>query len=163
LGSSEVDGLQAPFFLDLGISSMGQQDLDNLVISFLTSHHQRRPSSVIFFINFSPKSQQTFSDIHSSFLCCKMKRSFFLPSSFVFVDVCSRLDQSLDHVLPAHGCSPLDGLHGTWWFVVWVGSVLEEAEEDLFVSSLDGADEGCFPDLFTLIIINNEFTFLFQV
>ena len=26
--------------------------------------------------------------------------------------------------------------------MVWVGTVLEEAEEDLFVSSLDGADEG---------------------
>ena len=28
--------------------------------------------------------------------------------------------------------------------MVWVGSVLEEAEEDWFVSYLDGADEGCF-------------------
>ncbi len=26
--------------------------------------------------------------------------------------------------------------------MLWIGSVLEEAEEDLFVSSLDGADEG---------------------
>jgi hypothetical protein len=40
LGSSEVDGLLALVVLDLGVSSMGQQDLDDLNVSLLTGHHQ---------------------------------------------------------------------------------------------------------------------------
>jgi len=38
----------------------------------------------------------------------------------------------------------MDGLHRTSRIVVWVGFVLKEAEEDWFVCSLDGADEGRF-------------------
>ena len=42
LGLSEVDGLLAFVGLDLGVSSMGQQDLDDLNVAFLTSQHQGR-------------------------------------------------------------------------------------------------------------------------
>jgi hypothetical protein len=47
LGSSEVDGLLAFIVLDLGVSSMGQQDLDDLNMSFLASHHQGGLSFVL--------------------------------------------------------------------------------------------------------------------
>ena len=42
LGSSEVDGLLAFVVLDLGVSSMDQQDLDDLDIILQASPHQGR-------------------------------------------------------------------------------------------------------------------------
>ena len=40
LGLSVIDGLLAVNVLDLGVSSMGQQDLDDFDVSLLTGPHQ---------------------------------------------------------------------------------------------------------------------------
>ena len=39
--------------------------------------------------------------------------------------------------------------------MIWVGSVEEEAEEDWFVSSLDGVDEGRSPSSFLFQIVSS--------
>ncbi len=62
LGLSEVDGLLTFFVLDLGVSSVGQQDLDDLDSLFLAGDHQGGPSIFVLKIKITSQTNQSIND-----------------------------------------------------------------------------------------------------
>ena len=62
LGSSEVDGPVALVVLDLGVSSMGQQDLDDLESSSMAGPHQGCLTFIVFDVEITSQTNQTIND-----------------------------------------------------------------------------------------------------
>ena len=89
-----------------------QKSISNIFMALLTGHHQGCVPFPILELCVGPKIQESFSDIHSSCLSRDEQRRSTPSSPMVVVDVCPRLDQSLNHVLPALISSHLDWKHG---------------------------------------------------
>ena len=62
LGFSEVNGLLAFVVHDQRVSTMGQQDLDNLNVSFLTGPHQGCHGKAVLEVKITSQTNQTVND-----------------------------------------------------------------------------------------------------
>ena len=62
LGSSAVDGFVLPNVFDLGVSSMGQQHLDDLDFSSLAGPHQGRLAFIVLEIEITSQTNQTINN-----------------------------------------------------------------------------------------------------
>ena len=85
LGSSEVDGLLALVVLDQGVSTMGQQDLDDLSAPLITGHHQGSSSFSGLEVKITSQTNQTINDRRVTFGTCLHQRG--PPVLILVVDV----------------------------------------------------------------------------